>query len=208
MPPGRPQSLCYLEIALAAEVTRSLSYFLIHLSQSEKSFPSLSLHPVFHEAITKQLLFTVLLTGVYHSINCKAKVLIFSSYLQNHMYCNCSISFPKLESPQPWKHIRIFLFWQICHILYFLVSSYWYLPGRQDLNKIRFWDTIGLYRSACVERGEKSNNYNFSLWAAEKYSSWVLRYLSWFSNFFLVYALGGKTFLSHYFQDCTLLAMW
>lgn len=90
------------------------------------------------------------------------------------MYCNCSISFPKLESPQ---HIRIFLFDR--NMLYSILSC--------RLLLVLSWETGFETKLDCeilqdctpvVLWGKKKrHNFYFSLWAAGKHNSLVLQYL-------------------------------
>lgn len=89
------------------------------------------------------------------------------------MYCNCSISFPKLESPQ---HIRIFLFDR--NMLYSILSC--------NLLLVLSWETGFETKLDCeilqdctpvVLWGKKRYDFYFSLWAAGKHNSLVLQYL-------------------------------
>lgn len=108
-----------MKVLLLRHSIRSWSYKMLlifsnpcEMFQSEKPFPSLAFHPVFQGGFTNQLHSMVLKQKEYITpLTVRWKYSFFTViHHRNYMYCNCSIIFQKLESPQPWKWVRIFLY--------------------------------------------------------------------------------------------------
>lgn len=122
------------------------------------------------------------------------------------MYCNCSISFPKLESPQ---HIRIFLFDR--NMLYSILSCKLLLVLSWETGFETKLDCEILQDCTPVVLWGKKKDTIFTFLCGQLENITALFYSIYcYSSFFLVDELEEKKkkklILNHYFQDYMLLA--